>query len=73
MAWAPSLLTQRTVYSGQPEDNRGDIGVKETSKTKVLVFANMLSKFQAKRLINDKVTVSDILGSKSTILTDFHL
>ena len=35
------------------------------------MFANMLSKFQAKLLINAKVTVSDILGSKSTILTFF--
>ena len=50
------------MYNGPYEDHRGYTPVKKISKPKVLTFTNMLSKFQAKWLINDKVTVSDILG-----------
>ena len=44
------------------EGHRGVVQVKKISKLKVLTFTNMVSKSQAKRLINAKVTVSDILG-----------
>ena len=45
--------------AGHLEGHRGATTVEKISKPKVLTFANMLSKFQAKRIIA-KVTVSDI-------------
>ena len=49
--------------SGHLEGNRGITTVKKISELEVLMFANMLSKFETKQLINGKVTVSDILDN----------
>ena len=50
-----------TVYDGLLGARRRGAAVKKISELKVLMFINMLSKFQAKRRINEKVMFSDIL------------
>ena len=46
---------------GHIEGRRGDTGVEKISEPKVLTFADIDLKFLGKRLINDKVRISDIL------------